>query len=124
MYCGKCGKQVPENANFCPNCGNKIEKVQGNVALEHYASMNKEKEYRKKCNVCGQIICYTKTDLELSKTNQTLAALYGFKSLTNMVGGSTYKKFEYGKRADMEQARVVDYTKCPNCHSSDLIDLV
>ncbi|WP_373899147.1 YARHG domain-containing protein [Haloimpatiens sp. FM7315] len=25
MYCNKCGKEIPENVKFCPNCGNKIK---------------------------------------------------------------------------------------------------
>lgn len=24
MYCSKCGKELPNNANFCSSCGNKI----------------------------------------------------------------------------------------------------
>ena len=27
MYCSKCGKQINQNANFCPHCGNKIKQT-------------------------------------------------------------------------------------------------
>lgn len=31
MFCGSCGKQIPEDAKFCGNCGNKVVKVEENV---------------------------------------------------------------------------------------------
>ena len=24
LYCSKCGKQIPENAKFCPYCGEEV----------------------------------------------------------------------------------------------------
>ncbi len=27
MFCAGCGKEIPEGANFCPNCGLKVEAV-------------------------------------------------------------------------------------------------
>ena len=40
MYCSHCGKQIPDNAKFCPVCGTKIvENKRNNVdpmdLLEH-----------------------------------------------------------------------------------------
>lgn len=26
MFCGNCGKKIPDNVKFCPFCGNKNEK--------------------------------------------------------------------------------------------------
>ena len=31
MKCNKCGQDIPDNATFCTNCGNKIEQPQQNV---------------------------------------------------------------------------------------------
>jgi uncharacterized membrane protein YvbJ len=32
VFCSKCGKELPENAYFCPNCGVKTAKgVEANV---------------------------------------------------------------------------------------------
>ena len=30
MKCNKCGQDIPDNATFCTNCGNKIEQPQQN----------------------------------------------------------------------------------------------
>lgn len=27
MYCGQCGKEIPDNAGFCPYCGNKTGNI-------------------------------------------------------------------------------------------------
>ncbi|MEA4878568.1 MAG: TM2 domain-containing protein [Dehalococcoides mccartyi] len=34
MYCSKCGKQVAENASFCPACGSQIR--QSSLTAEEY----------------------------------------------------------------------------------------
>ena len=31
MKCNKCGQDIPDNATFCTNCGNKIGQPQQNV---------------------------------------------------------------------------------------------
>lgn len=36
MYCGKCGKEINDNANFCKSCGAKTNKV-----YESYSSTEK-----------------------------------------------------------------------------------
>lgn len=33
MYCINCGEQIPENADFCPNCGKVLKKEQKKVQL-------------------------------------------------------------------------------------------
>lgn len=40
MYCIKCGTRLPDNANFCINCGAKVEqRLQPNNLIEYYRSM-------------------------------------------------------------------------------------
>lgn len=34
MFCRQCGKEVDENANFCANCGAKLEKEQAQPPVE------------------------------------------------------------------------------------------
>ena len=84
---------------------------------------SKDIEYRKKCNVCGQVFCFTQKDLEIKKANQTLVSIYSLKSLSGSIGGLSYSKFENAKRADAALSRIVDYSKCPKCNSSDLTDI-
>ncbi len=35
MYCIKCGKELPEGANVCPNCGNVIKTIGGEKETPH-----------------------------------------------------------------------------------------
>lgn len=30
MYCGKCGREIPDDAGFCPHCGNATGNIAGN----------------------------------------------------------------------------------------------
>ena len=92
--------------------------------IEEHSPAKKEKEYRKKCNVCGQIICYTETDLKNSRENQALTSVYSLRYFLNSFGGSSYDKYENAKLANSANSRIVDYSKCPNCHSSDLTDVI
>lgn len=32
MYCSKCGKQLPDNAKFCDECGTKVELVESKIS--------------------------------------------------------------------------------------------
>ena len=39
MYCYKCGKEIRDDSNYCPNCGAKIDSKNENI----YASSSKSK---------------------------------------------------------------------------------
>lgn len=43
MYCSKCGSQIPENANFCPLCGFKVD-MQANANAPSYSPAVKSTE--------------------------------------------------------------------------------
>ncbi|MCJ2555655.1 MAG: zinc-ribbon domain-containing protein [Candidatus Thermoplasmatota archaeon] len=34
--CKECGESIPEGKNFCPNCGEKIIRVKGEIEYEEY----------------------------------------------------------------------------------------
>ena len=40
MFCGSCGKQIPDNASFCPECGK--ETISGSKANLRYQKDNGE----------------------------------------------------------------------------------
>lgn len=40
MFCGNCGKQLKDEADFCPACGNKIEKSYNNQNAEMPVAKN------------------------------------------------------------------------------------
>ena len=43
MFCRQCGKEVDENANFCANCGAKLEKEQVQPPVEETVETVQEK---------------------------------------------------------------------------------
>lgn len=46
MYCSKCGKEIPDESNFCLFCGHQIKSTNDNV-IEEYPSTQNEKKYEK-----------------------------------------------------------------------------
>ena len=80
-------------------------------------------EYKKICNVCGHIFAYTDEDIKRNKSNSTMAALSSIAAITSAIGGTNYNAYEQNKMADRSLSKVVDYSRCPNCGSSDIRDL-
>ena len=76
-----------------------------------------------KCNVCGHIFCYTKQDLKDNQTNATLTALSGIGTIAAAIGGTRFDMYEQSKLADRNAAKIVDYSRCPSCHSTNLVQL-
>ena len=92
-----------------------------NKAVEKFEAIQ-EHGYRKICNVCGHLFCYTQDDL---KKNQKLIHDATFERnmgktewwTTSMVTGNQRQQ-----RADELESRIVDYSKCPKCGSKELRD--
>ena len=78
-------------------------------------------EYRKKCNTCGKIFCYTDKDLRENESNAAMGALESVGSLASMLGGGTIFHTQYlTNQANRHNDKVVDYNKCPNCNSTNV----
>ena len=112
------GKTFPIRLMF-----SKKQQQDAELATKYIEQHSSFKNYKMKCAVCGQIICYTQRDLKRNNANQTLVNLYATQHIMHTLGGSSYHKYETAKRADAAMTRIVDYTKCPNCGSSELIDI-
>lgn len=78
-------------------------------------------EYRKKCNVCGKIFCYTDKDVKDNLSNAGFAALESLGSLASSLGGGTifHTSFLTGQ-ANRLSDKVVDFNQCPYCHSRNV----
>jgi len=76
-------------------------------------------EYKNKCNVCGAVYCYTLGDLD---RNTKLAKQAAWQSLGAVVSffDDWAASATYSGNAANATNRVVDYSKCPNCNSSDI----
>lgn len=82
-----------------------------------------EKGYRKRCNVCGKIICYTLEDLKKNKELERSIGLSGLGQIAGALSGNYAAGATMGQTAEDQKARIIDYNKCPSCGSRDLIDL-
>lgn len=82
-----------------------------------------EKGYRKRCNVCGKIICYTLEDIAENKRKARSAALSGLGGIAGALSGNYAAGATSNQSAEDQLSRIVDYDKCPSCGSRDLVDL-
>lgn len=131
--CAICGKEVGLNRYRigkttsgkdiwkCPACTRKggllqIDYVTGKATFID----NKDTETRMKCNVCGHIYCYTFEDLQRNKQLAQSAAADSLLGVGEALGGTRLGSQVATAKADGKLNRIVDYTKCPNCHSSDV----
>lgn len=82
----------------------------------------KENGYKKYCNVCGHIFCYTLDDL---KKNKELKSQEGLNLVSSFAGGLS-GNYAAGatslQTANDSKSRIVDYDKCPACGSRDIRD--
>ena len=140
--CGVCGNECGLNrfrikrsdSWLCPNCMRRagglnaminnrlivectIEEIK--AVIDGFAN----KEFRKKCNVCGKIYCYTGSDLQdnarLAKQATGAAGMAVLQSLA----GTTIAASSELNRSDNLSAQIKDYTRCPFCNSKDISDL-
>ena len=78
-------------------------------------------EYKKKCNVCGKVFCYTDEDLKNNASNAGLGALSALGGLASALGGGTiFHTHHLQGQADRYTDKIVDYNQCPYCHSRSL----
>ena len=83
----------------------------------------KEQEYRKRCNVCGHIFCYTDKDLARNKELLGEVTQARRMAVLEALGGTRFASNQNTDRADNMESRIIDYSKCPKCNSSDLVEI-
>ena len=81
---------------------------------------NKDTEVRMKCNACGHVYCYTYEDVAKNADLAKSAALDSVVSVGEVLGGTRLNAHAASANADRKMSRVVDYAKCPHCHSADV----
>ena len=92
------------------------------VALQEEQA-KKTREHRMRCNVCGNIFCYTQQDIDDNVNNILVSALSTIGSMAGALGGSRYDMYEQNKNADSYSAKVKDFSRCPKCNSTNLSEL-
>lgn len=80
-----------------------------------------EIEYRYRCKVCGKVFCYTEAERRESENRKKEAGFENLMAGLNHLAGSRYAAFEMSKAANAAESKTIDYSKCPNCNSSDIV---
>ena len=81
---------------------------------------NKDTETRMKCNVCGHIYCYTFEDLQRNEKLAKSAVTDSLLGVGEALGGTRLGSQVATAKADAKMDKIVDYKKCPKCHSTDV----
>lgn len=76
-------------------------------------------EYRRRCNVCGKIYCYSDKDLSENTSNSAMAAISAIGGLASIFGGTRLDTYALNNKSDRYSSKVVDYNKCPSCNSTN-----
>lgn len=116
------------NFQVCKNCVDAAAKagkrLQYNPQLDQVVMVGKEEtEIRKKCKVCGHILCFTALDLYNNQQNAKNARLNAMTSAANALNGQLAASAVNQANAQGHLNQIVDYNKCPHCGSVDLIEL-
>ena len=99
-----------------------LDGEQPETLLEEIAQ-ERAKEFRKKCNVCGHIFCYTQGDLEANRKKLINSGLSSLAAAGQMLGGAHTAGAVNSAAADNKAKEVIDYDRCPKCGSRDLREL-
>ena len=136
--CEKCGGKISMFSTLryhttiegikheiCTNCYN--ESVAKGQRFGYDKSLKKvvvvsegDVEYRKLCESCGHIFCYTTFDIA---NNQRLAAqskLQHQGAIFNALGGNSAASAINSMSAQNQASKIVDFNKCPQCGSISL----
>ncbi len=142
--CGVCGREVGlnrfkiamDNAWCCPECLKKAQK-NGNctvfvnkITIDGLKKLidggmeefQEDKEYRKRCNVCGHIFCYRDSDIYRNKQLAKEAKSSANMAVLEALGGTRLASNQQSAAADRALDKIVDYSKCPQCNSASLSD--
>ena len=142
--CGVCGREVGWNrfkialddAWCCPDC---LKRAQHNgnctvnvnkitidglkkLIVGGMDELKKDQEYRKKCDVCGHIFCYTDSDILRNKLLAKQARSSANMAVLEAIGGTRIASNQQSAAADRAINQIVDYNKCPKCKSTNLSD--
>ena len=134
--CAICGKEIGLNRFKigtttdgkaiwkCAECAKKggFIKIDYSTGKASFIDV-KDTEVRMKCNTCGHIYCYNAKDIERNRQNAKSATRNAISGMANAVGGT-----QIGARLDNNNAqnyldKIVDYSKCPHCNSTDVRSL-
>ncbi len=78
-------------------------------------------EYRKKCNVCGNIFCYTDQDISNNRMSSGLEAISAIGSIAGALSGNWVAARANQESSYHQENKIIDFNHCPKCRSMDLV---
>lgn len=135
VVCALCGKEeskllsmaIADGKYICGSCYANHIGISGSAFKKHFGKplssftieMIKDinKDIIKKCNVCGQVFCYSELDL-LRTRNAILMS--GFAGVAQATAGSATASAVHQGNMIAQVNRVRNPNKCPQCGSTDL----
>lgn len=81
------------------------------------------KEWTMRCNVCGEMFCYTYNDLKKNEMFANSARAYTKGAIVNALVGTQIGMYENMKLGNDAMGRIMDYSRCPHCNSSSLTEI-
>jgi len=80
-------------------------------------------EYRKKCNVCNKVWCYTDKDIKENTQNAAVGLISSLGAMASVIGGTRYDAYELNKVSNNSTNKIKDFSRCPYCNSTDIAEL-
>lgn len=121
--------------NLCPECNQKFKMItEGKTPYPVNPNEVKELiekgvnaagviEKRIRCNVCGEIFCYS--DKDILRNKELKDKIYDARKFAAMdaIGGTMVASNQESSRADSLESQIVDFSKCPKCNSTSLTEI-
>lgn len=65
MYCNNCGTKVPDDATFCPNCGNNMQsQKQLNGIKNDFSKNTNGNKHQKRITITLRCSCYYSCNID------------------------------------------------------------
>lgn len=81
------------------------------------------RERHMRCNVCGNVFCYTVEDIAQNENYISAAKRSAGLAVLNAFAGTRYDMYEQSKDADRAMDKVKDFSRCPKCNSTSIVEL-
>ena len=111
-----------------------LEEIVSHIMNRSQSAVNMDaildEEHRMKCNVCGNIFCFSYRDIILQSRAEKRAAitnlLTGAAQVSAALGGNRLDMMNANTLANtnaVTQPKITDYSACPRCGSKDIMEL-
>ena len=113
----EAAKYIKENYNT-PEKRAILEELSKKIDEE--IAKEKNKEIRKRCNVCGHIFCYSQADIAKNKSNARQATVSSIGGIAGALGGAYAASAVNTGNAQNSLNKIVDFNRRPQCNSTNL----